>query len=203
MNKVYIATGNPAKFKNFKKFLSWIDSDISVEMIPKKIEVEENGDSIAENSRLKVLPYKNKYKIPILSNDFGLKFDKKVVELQESSKVKRAALEGKNIKELSQEEVGKNMFDFYRRVARKYGGKVKCEGIDVFTILYPDGNIKQTRSVRQYELVDREVDEYNIYHPLNSLRISLKLNKFMDDFTDEDFRDDMEPLMVALKDLLN
>ncbi len=202
MQKVYIATGNPAKFRNFEKILSWVDDCMAVEMIPKKIESEENGESIAENSRLKVLPYKNKYKIPILSNDFGLKFDERVRELQDSSKVKRAALDGKKIKEMSQEEIGKNMLEFYQSIARKYGGKVKCEGVDVFTILLPDGKIKQVKTVRPYELVDREVEEYNIYHPLNSLRISLKLDKFMDDFTEEDFRNDMDPLRVALSELL-
>lgn len=100
IKKIYIATGNSSKFKNFLEFFQWIDTDIVVEIVPKMIEVEENGLSISENSRIKVEPYKGLYEFPVISNDFGLDFEDKVAELLDKSKVKRQALQAQRKRNL-------------------------------------------------------------------------------------------------------
>jgi len=200
--KIYIATGNASKLANFKKFISWIDTDITVEKVPDYIEVEENGSTLTENSKLKVIPYVGKYKYPVIANDSGLEFDKKVKEIQDSTKVKRNALGGVSESSLSQEEVSKKMFEFYRNIAKTYGGKILSIMTDVFTVLYPNGTIVQIETSREYELVDREVESYDLFHPLNSLRISPRTGKFMDEMDDEDDRIDKKVIIDALQDLI-
>ncbi|MBD3329013.1 hypothetical protein GF357_00795 [Candidatus Dojkabacteria bacterium] len=201
--KIYIATGNPAKLANFQELFSKIDPTIKTEMVPQKIEVEEVGQTIAQNSLLKVLPYKGKYQSTVIANDFGLEFEEKVTELKAPSKVKRSALGGKDPSDLEQHEIGKIMLDYYKSIARKYGGKVACTAHDTFSAIFPDGSTKQSHAVREYELVDREVREFDIYHPLNSLRISPKIGRFIDEFSNEDKMKDFEPLIEALRELVS
>ena len=200
---IYIATGNSSKLKGFQRFFSWIDPQILVKQVPDYISVKETGKTLAENSKLKIQPYIGKYKYPIIANDAGLEFDKRVEEMQDPTKIKRNALGEDSEDSLSQEEIGKRMFDFYRKIARKYGGRIKCVMNDVYTILLPNGTIRQEKASREYILVDRDVDKYDIYHPLNSLRISTRTNTFLDEMTPEENRVDKEVLIEALRRLIN
>jgi hypothetical protein len=201
-SRIYIATGNPSKLADFQQLISYINPEISVQMVPKKIEVKEIGKTIAENSKLKVTPYNGKYNIPVLANDFGLKFEDFVVELLDQSKAKRNALEEKDPSGLDQQEIGLLMLNFYNSVAKKYGGRIPCKALDIFSLLLPTGEIKQTNAIREYELVYREVNTFDIYHPLNSIRVSPKIGKFIDEFTEKDHIIDKSPLIDALRDLL-
>jgi len=204
MNRIiYIATGNKSKLENFKLFFAWIDPEIQVERVPDYVEVEETGTTLAENSRLKVLPYTGKYQYPVIANDSGLAFDSKVTEIQDPVKVKRNALGDVPETSLSQEEISERMFNYYRTIARKYGGKVPCVMSDAFTVLYPDGSIEQQETTREYFLVDRDTKEYDLYHPLNSLRISPRTNMYMDEMDEENDKIDKQVLVEALKGLIN
>ncbi len=199
---IYIATGNKSKLANFQQFFKWIDPEIEVELVPEYIEVDENGNSLEENSLLKVLQYKNMYQYPVIANDSGLSFDPRVREDLDPVKVKRNALGGHTEKELSQEEIGASMIEFYKNIAKEYGGEINTTMTDVFTILYPDGTTRQIKTNREYILTDRETDKYDIFHPLNSLRISPRVHKFMDEMTEEEKRIDMKVLVDGLKELI-
>lgn len=198
---VYIATGNPSKLSDFKTLFSWVDPNIQVEMVPTKVEVEENGKTIEENSKLKALPYEGLYQVPVIANDFELVFDEAVEELQDSAKLKRNALGNRNEKDLTQEEIGKLMLEFYKDIAAKHGGKIRCVGRDCFTMILPNGNIQQELSEREYFLVNRDVATYDIYHPLNSLRLAPKIGKFIDEFSEDEAKLDTQELVKALKNL--
>jgi hypothetical protein len=200
--KIYIATGNPSKLSNFKKIFFWISPDIEAAMVPQKIEVEENAATLTENSRLKVTPYEGLYDIPVIANDFGLEFDEEFVELQDVARIKRQALGDSDEAKLSDKEIGTKMFNFYRDTAEKYGGEIPCKARDVFSIIYPNGEIKQKKSVREYVLTDRMVEEFDIHHPLDSLRISLAVDKYMDEFSEGDEKVDKKPLIEAIRKLV-
>ncbi len=199
---IYIATGNKSKLANFIQFFSWIDPDIAVKQVPDYVEVEETGLTSSENSRLKVMPYIGRYQYPVISNDSSLAFDSCVTEIQDPVKIKRNALGGKGESSLSQEEIAKLMFDFYRNIAKKYGGRINCVMTDVFTILYPKGTIQQKETTRAYDLVDRNTTKYDIFHPLNSLRISPRTGKFMDEMDEDSEKIDKKVLLEALKELI-
>ncbi len=90
----------------------------------------------------------------------------------------------------------------FSSIARKYGGALDCTLQDVFTILHPDGTTAQTNSTREYKLVDRDTQEYDLYHPLNSLRISPRTGKYMDQMSEDEEKIDRQPVVDALKKLL-
>jgi hypothetical protein len=199
---IYVATGNLSKLRDIQLFCSWFDPELRIEIVPDFIAVDESGATLAENSRLKVLPYLAKYQVPVLAVDSGLYFDEQVVEIQDPIKIKRNALAGKSESELSQEAVAKLMLDYYKGLARKYGGKIDCQMRNVFTILLPDGRIKQNAAQCDYQLVDREVTDYDIYHPLNCLRISKLTGKFMGEMSEAEEKIDKAVLANALKELI-
>lgn len=199
---IYISTGNKSKLADITRFFSWINPDIVVDQVPDYVDVEETGNTLAQNSKLKVLPYIDKYKFPVIANDAGQLFDKDIPEIQDPVKVKRNALGNDSEYSLSQEDIAKRMIDYYCNIAKKYGGKIKCQMNDVFSILLPDGTIKQEETVREYILVDRVPKEYDIYHPLNSIRISPRTNKVMDDMNEDEEKIDKYVLVEALRKLI-
>lgn len=199
---IYIATSNKSKLTNFKNFFSWVDSEINIEQVPDYIEVTENGNDIKDNSKLKIIPYLGKYKFPVIANDSGLFFDEVITDIKDMAKVKRNALEGGDEKKLSQQEIASKMLNFYRQLAVKYGGSIDCQMKDVFTILLSNGDIFQEESNRDYQLVDRDVYNYDIFHPLNSLKISKLTGKFEDEMSEDENRIDKESLIIALSKLV-
>jgi hypothetical protein len=200
---IYIASGNKSKLANFHLFFSWIDEKIKTAQVPDYIEVNESGKTLADNSRLKVLPYIGRYSLPVIANDSGLFFDPSITEIQDPVKVKRNALGGKDENEFEQEEISRMMFNYYRELARRHGGIINCQMKDVFSLLTPSGIIYQRETVRDYELVDRDVEKYDLYHPLNSLRISKITSKFMDEMLEEEDKLDKRILVDALQELIS
>lgn len=200
---LYIATGNKTKLANFKIFFSWIDPTLDVQLVPDYIDVPETGTTLCENSKLKVLPYIGRYEHPVIANDSGLEFDKSVIEIQDPVKVKRNALNGQSEKDLSQQEISRLMFLFYKKIAKKYGGNVECIMSDVFSILLPDSTIKQETCTRKYLLMDRNTDKYDLYHPLNSLRISKVTGKFMDEMNENEDKLDKSVVIECLAKLIS
>lgn len=75
MKKLLIATTNPAKTKEYKKYLADLNLEIiSLIDLPYK-PVEEKGKNFKENAILKVKAYFNQFKIPTLADDGGLVID--------------------------------------------------------------------------------------------------------------------------------
>jgi hypothetical protein len=199
---IYIATSNKSKAADIGRIFRWIDPLLKAEIVPDYTEVQEKGKTLRANSRLKVLPYIGKYRYPVMAVDTGLFFDKKVSEIQDPSKLKRNALSGHLESEFAQAEIGKLMYEYYRTLAAKHGGTIKCEMRDVFSILLPDKTIKQFATVRKYRLTDRNVNTYDIYHPINSLLASELTGKFMEEMSEEDEKIDKAIIVNAFRALL-
>lgn len=199
---IYVATGNKSKLANYQLYFSWIDPKIVVKQVPDYIDIEETDTTVAENSALKVKPYIGKYQYPVITNDASLAFDSKVVEIQDPVKVKRNALGDDLESSLPREEIAKRIFNYYRGIAQKYGGRVDCVIIEAFTILYPDGTIKQSEACRDYILVDRDKSEYDLFLPLTNLIISPRTDTFLDEMDPEKDKIDKAVLVEALAELI-
>ena len=78
MEKILIATGNAHKVSEFSSILRNLGADVEL-VSPKDLgddsEPVENGDSYAENSRIKASYYYEKYHMPTIADDSGIEID--------------------------------------------------------------------------------------------------------------------------------
>lgn len=76
MKKLVIASKNPGKIKEIGKFLKDLDFRIlSLKDVDVDIDVEENGKTYYENSKLKAQFYAKLINLPVISDDAGLEID--------------------------------------------------------------------------------------------------------------------------------
>lgn len=76
MQKILIATTNPAKFDEIKKFLSDIPiTFVSLKDVGITTEVQEDGTTYQENSQKKAVEYAKLSGLPTVSDDGGLEID--------------------------------------------------------------------------------------------------------------------------------
>jgi XTP/dITP diphosphohydrolase len=76
MKKLVIASKNPAKINEFKKFLKGIDLEIlSLTDVGVNEDIEETGETYWENSKLKADFYAKLTNLPVISDDAGLEID--------------------------------------------------------------------------------------------------------------------------------
>ncbi|WP_228288127.1 RdgB/HAM1 family non-canonical purine NTP pyrophosphatase [Thermosipho ferrireducens] len=92
--KIYVATTNLHKVEEIRRILHTID--VQLEVVPKKVLVEEDGESFFENSIKKAYYYGTILNLPVVADDSGLVID----SLGGFPGVKSARfLEGKSYKE--------------------------------------------------------------------------------------------------------
>ena len=70
LKKVLIASSNPKKAKEIEEFLKPLG--IEIVLPPKKLEVEETGNTFLENAYLKAKAYHEAFGLPALADDSGL-----------------------------------------------------------------------------------------------------------------------------------
>ena len=71
--KILVATGNKHKLGEIQQILDGLELElISIDQLPESIEVEETGDTFAENARLKAEAYFELTELPVLADDSGL-----------------------------------------------------------------------------------------------------------------------------------
>src|SRR5579872_2912194 len=76
MQKVLIATGNPAKLAEIKSYLSDLPLEfVSLKDVGITHEVEENGTTYEENSQKKAVEYAKLSGLPAISDDGGLEIE--------------------------------------------------------------------------------------------------------------------------------
>ncbi len=188
---VYFSTSNEAKIKRLQKTFSLFDKDFKVLKIPNYIDVEENWKSLEEISRDKLKPYLNKkYDYPIIGLDTGMYIEGTNLD---PLKPKRNVLEKiwKKEDDLSQEEIGKLMNNFYRNLAKENGWKINFYFKDCFSILI-NGKIETKSIKREYILTDKPKGELDIFVPIRNLYISKKTNKYVFESNDNDFKLEFE-----------
>lgn len=196
--KVFLATHNQGKIQRFKNLLEYTGLDIEI-FTPKDfgledVEAEENGSTLAENAEIKARAYFGKVAMPILANDTGFWVEGEgLVDAP-----KRKALGEKNEKELTKEEIAKSLLEFWKGVARKYGGKVNAAWVEAFSLLDPDGKVHKAESRREVLLTDQEFGEGHIQLPVRALYISKITNKPAIQHTYEEELLELQPVTDAL-----
>ena len=195
---IYYSTSNEAKIKRLQKIFNCFDTDFKILKVPDYIDVEEVGKSLEEISKSKLNPYLNKkYDHPIISLDSGMFIEG--VDL-DPLKPKRNVLEklGKKESDLSQDEIGKLMNEFYQNLAKEKNGKVNFYFEDYFSILI-NGKIETKSIKRENILTDKSKGELDIFMPIRNLYISKKTNKYHSDSDENDFKLEFEEYINFFK----
>lgn len=201
--KILLATNNKAKIERFKRLLYHIDPNIEVfspsDLKIDVVEVEENGKTLMDNALLKANAYKGKVDFPILSNDTGFYVEGDgFVEAP-----KRKALENINESNLSEQEISRRLLNFWKDIATRHGGEVNAAWIEAFVALYPNEEVKKIESRREIILTNHEFGTPHIHMPVRALYYSKMTNKPAVLHTEEDEIKEMEPVINALKNILN
>ncbi len=199
IKKLYFASSNKAKLKRLQTILAEVDKNIKIELVPDYIDVEEKGKDVLENAVMKVLPYKSKYKIPVLGMDTAVFFEG---EDFDPTHIKRVALKGMDESKLSQKEIAEKIKDFYVKLAKKYGGEKEFYFEDGWAILFPDGSIEKISYKREYIMTDKIRGQLDIFFPMRSLYIVKATKKSPTEQTLEEELLELKPQIEAFKKLL-
>lgn len=200
--KVLLATNNRGKIERFKHLV--VDAELGVELLtPAELGLveanpEETGKTLAENAEIKARVYFGQTDLPILANDTGFYVEGEgLVDAP-----KRQALGVKDESLMTKEEIAKQVLEFWKGVATKYGGKVDAAWVEAFVILDPDGTVRQAESRREIVLTDQEFGEPHIQLPVRALYYSKTTGKPAILHSKEEELLEMQPIIQALKTLL-
>lgn len=201
--QVFLASNNKSKKTRLEFIINKFDKELKV-MNPKdfkidSIEIEEIG-SLTENATKKVLAYVDLVKdIPIIGFDTGLFINNSDID---PVKVRRNALEGKDEKSLSQDEIAKLMIDYYKNIAKENGGNADAYFLDVFAVKLPGQEIRTFEIKRKIKITDKEYKEVDIYFPINSLYKVGDTNKYYAELNDEEKLEWLKEYSLYLKEVL-
>jgi len=196
--KILLGTHNKGKIERFKNLLASTGLDIEAytpnDLGLGNIDPEENGKTLAENAEIKARAYFGKVAMPILTNDTGFW----VAGEGFVATPKRTALGETDEKNLTEKEIAKAMFEFWRAIARKHGGRVDAAWVEAFAVLDLDGTLHTAESRREVILTDQVFGEPHPQMPLRGLYISKITMKPSILHTKEEELREMKPLIDAL-----
>ncbi len=198
MKKILLATNNEGKIERFKNLLKHVDPTMEV-YTPKELGIEtldtpETGTTLEENAEIKARAYVGKTDLPILSNDTGFYVEGEgLVETP-----KRTALGEADERTLTKEEIAEQLLRFWKEVATKHGGEVDAAWVEVFVVMYPNGQVRKAESRREVLLTDREFGVAHPQMPVRALYYSKDTNKPAIQHTAEEEMLEMKPVREAL-----
>ena len=199
---ILLATNNTGKIERFKKLINATGLNVELytprELGIEALDTEENGATLAANAELKVRAYAGKTDLPILANDTGFFVEGEGL----IDAPKRVALRGADESLLTQEDITAKLLEFWKGVARKYGGKVDAAWVEAFALLYPDGRLVTSDSRREVTLTDHEFGTAHPQMPVRALYYSKTTNKPSLHHTEEEEMQEMQPVIAALKKVL-
>lgn len=74
--RILVATHNPGKIREFRQLLAWLGDRVCFPSdLGLRLEVQEDGQSYADNARKKALAYMQAAGLPVLADDSGLEVD--------------------------------------------------------------------------------------------------------------------------------
>lgn len=139
MQKLLIATRNPAKFKEYQGFLGDFDFQLlSLTGLGITQEVTETGATVEENAKLKVETYGNLSGLPTLADDTAF-----VVDALSWPGVHARRVWGPNNREATDEEAQAEVLS---RAANLPEGRRQCRFISVTMLRLTNGVIYESRS---------------------------------------------------------
>ncbi len=202
MKKVFLATNNGDKVERYRKLFASAELDVELctprDLGIEAIEVVEDGETLAENAEKKARAYFGKVDLPILANDTGFWVEGEGLV----SAPKRAALGEKNEAELTQEEIAKHLVEFWKDIARKYGGRVNAAWVEAFVLLDPNGTLHTAKARREVILTETEFGVPHVQMAVRALYISQVTGKPAAEHTAQEELLEMQPVQDALMKIL-
>jgi len=200
--KVFLATNNHGKIERFKNLLKQVAPELEIltceDLGIEPVDVIENGKTLKENAILKAEAYLGKVDMPILSNDTGFYVEGDgFVEAP-----KRMALGDSDENQMTKDQIAEKLLEFWKGVATKHGGKVDAAWFESFVLVEPDGRIHASNSRREVTLTNQEFGKPHIQMPIRSLYLSKTSNKPAVQHTEEEEILEMQPVINALKEVL-
>ncbi len=194
--RILLATNNQGKVTRYRKLAKEIDKDVTlitpIELGIATEEVEEDGN-LEENARKKALVYLGKTDLPVLANDAGFY----VEGMGLIKNPKRIALD-RDEDSFTKEEIYERVADYWKGVAKSYGGEVDGAWVDAFALSMPDGKIYTRGARREIILTDKVYGEAHIQFPIRPLYISKTTNKPAVQHTNEEELIEVVPIKEAL-----
>lgn len=169
MKKLLIATKNPGKIIEIKKFLKDLPFEIvSLKDVNINDDVEETGKTYEENSLLKALFYAKKSKLPVISDDGGLEID---------------ALGGapgiKSRRWLGYEATDQELIEYMKKISQDLPENNRTAYFKtVVTFALPDGKYFQSEGKVKGEIARKPLIKFLKGYPYRSFFFLPQINKF-------------------------
>ena len=169
MKKLLIATKNPGKIIEIKKFLKDLPFEIvSLKDVNINDDVEETGKTYEENSLLKALFYAKKSKLPVISDDGGLEID---------------ALGGapgiKSRRWLGYEATDQELIEYMKKISQDLPENNRTAYFKtVVTFALPDGKYFQSEGKVKGEIARKPLLKFLKGYPYRSFFFLPQINKF-------------------------
>lgn len=169
--KVLIGTNNKAKVLKYGTILKELDIEyVTPNDLNLNVKIDENGNTIEENSIIKAKAYYEKTKMPVIVDDSGLILEGLEKEEQPGVFVRRYTG-----KELTDEEI----ITIFSKKISKLGGKVKGAFDIAISIADKNGKIFTKTNKHERLFVSNPCNERTIGYPMNSLIYDEKTKKYL------------------------
>lgn len=203
MKQILLATNNQGKIERFRKLVALAGIDVELKTLAElgieEIDVLEDGATLEINAKKKATAYFGKVDMPILANDTGFWLETEGF----IDAPKRMALNGEDESFLSKEEISSRVLEFWKSKAKEGGGKINAAWIEAFVLLNSEGSCKATHSRREIILTENEYGIPPLQMPVRALYISKTTGKPAIQHTSEEELLELQPVVAALKELLD
>jgi len=191
MKEIIVGTTNPAKVEKVRHALSGLD--VSVKGLEREVEsafsVEETGQTALENARIKALAYSKQVDKPVLSSDSAVYIDGLPDERQPETKVRR-------IKEKEEGATDEELLIYYSGIVDELGGEATSRVEDGICIAKPNGDYYETMIISKRKLTSKPSQVRTKGHPLDSLQLDSKTDKYFSEMTKEE-KDEMWERLIG------
>ncbi|MDO8522966.1 MAG: leucine--tRNA ligase [bacterium] len=200
--EVVFASNNQGKLKRMQKLFKAAGLAIKLKS-PKEIgikdfDVLEDGKTLAENSEKKARALAGKTKLSVLADDSGFFIDGAEID---PMMVKRNALNGKDEKSLSVEEIGALMLEYYKKIAAERGGKVDAEWRNSLCLVTSEKFAIHVEARRPVILTDKPHGAMDPSLPLRPLYMSRATGKYVLEQSEDEEMKELLPIIEGIKKL--
>ena len=172
--KLFYATKNKFKINNMKNRLSSLDVELVTPYdLDVKVDVEESGNTVVENAKIKALTYKDIVNMPVLAADSSLYVEK--FEKQPGLFVHR-------VDGLSKDKIE----DYYIEQLNKVGGSSKAYFVTGLALIV-DGECKTIEITEDEFLFTSDIyDGPKGFDDLGRMELDTKFNKYFCELTNDE-----------------
>lgn len=173
--KLLYGTCNPAKLQHMREMLDGLgieiiglnDVDIHIDQI------DESGNNLIENAKIKALAYYKAVKMPVFSCDSGLYIDGLDCKNQPGVHIRR--VNGKVLND-------KEMIEYYTSLALKLGGKAKAKYKNAICLVLDEENIFEYDgddiSSSYFYITSKPHPKRNTGFPLDSISVDIETGQY-------------------------